>query len=122
MSPTLVKTKIKEQRPIFYPSRVLQDARTRYSHMEKFVYAIVISSKKLKPYFKSHTIEVVMMYPLQYILHKVDLARHMALWAIELGSFDMKSQVIFYFINKLPWHLKKSEKKLRCSNLSGVFM
>lgn len=58
--------------------------------MEKLVYALVISARKLKSYFECHTIEVVTSFPLGSILNKPDLAEMMALWAMELGAYNIK--------------------------------
>lgn len=60
------------------------------THMEKLVHALVISARKLMPYFKSHMIKVITSYPLRAILYKLDPVGLMAFWAIELGAFDIK--------------------------------
>lgn len=79
MSSVLIKSFRKEQRYVFYVSKLLLDVETRYSHMEKLVYALVIAARKLKPYFECHMIEVITSFLLRSILHKPDLARKMAL-------------------------------------------
>lgn len=43
VSLVLVKNVWKEQKLIFYDSRAFLDAKTRYTHIEKLVYALVIS-------------------------------------------------------------------------------
>lgn len=58
--------------------------------MEKLIYALVVSTQKLRPYFKSHSIEFVTSYPLRAFSHKLDLTVHMALWVIEFGAFDLR--------------------------------
>lgn len=89
VSSVLVKFKKKEQKPIFYTRKVLLVAETRCSRMKKLIYAIVVSAHKRRPYFKSHAIEMT-AYCLRVVLSKQDLAKWMALWATELGSFDIK--------------------------------
>lgn len=44
MSLVLVKNFEREQRLMFYVSKILLNAETRYTHMEKFIYALVLSS------------------------------------------------------------------------------
>ncbi|XP_074373732.1 uncharacterized protein LOC141714091 [Apium graveolens] len=58
--------------------------------MEKLVYALVLASRKLRPYFQAHRIEVRIAYPLRQVLHKPESSRRMLKWAVELGQFDLE--------------------------------
>ena len=40
-----------KQRPVFFVSKSLADAETRYSHLEQAALALRIAAKKLRPYF-----------------------------------------------------------------------
>ena len=51
-------------RPVFYVSKVLLDAETRYPLAEKIVLALVIALRKLRPYFQAHHIVVLTNQPL----------------------------------------------------------
>ncbi|GKV19169.1 hypothetical protein SLEP1_g29461 [Rubroshorea leprosula] len=64
----LVKEKGKQQKPIYYTSRVLHGAKKRYSIAEKAILAIVTLARKLRPYFQSHPIVVLTNQPLWQIL------------------------------------------------------
>ena len=55
----------KKQRPVFYVSRMLLDAETRYSAMEKMVLALVNAKKKLHHYFETHPIIVIIDFPIK---------------------------------------------------------
>ena len=44
------------QKLVYYISRVLHDAETGYSKMEKIVYTLIISVQWLRPYFEAHYI------------------------------------------------------------------
>ena len=46
-------------------SHVLLDAETRYPLIEKMTLALVILTKKLRPYFEAHTIVVLTNQPLR---------------------------------------------------------
>ncbi|XP_010676986.1 uncharacterized protein LOC104892696 [Beta vulgaris subsp. vulgaris] len=78
--------------PVYYVSKSLVDAETRYSSLEKFVLAIVTASKKLKHYFEAHSICVKTNYPVKSILRHPELTGRMSKWAITLSSYDITYQ------------------------------
>lgn len=89
MSSLLVKNFEKEKRLVFYMNNVLLKSETRHTHMEKLVYALVmsfLSSRKLMPYLECHTIESIDTFSLREILHKPNLVGRMARWATKLGE------------------------------------
>jgi hypothetical protein len=58
----------KVQRPMYFVSEVLSDSKTHYSHMQKLVYAILMTKRKLRHYFDAHPITVVSKYPLRKVI------------------------------------------------------
>ena len=62
VSAVLVREENKKRMPVFYMSKMLLDAETRYNDLEKMVLALVTAKKKLRHYFKSHLITVVTNY------------------------------------------------------------
>ena len=64
-SAALIREEENVQRPVYYVSKRLLDAETRYPEMEKLALALVIASRKLRPYFHAHSIEVFTNYPLK---------------------------------------------------------
>ena len=68
----------------------LREAEGRYPKMEKRILALVNNSRKLRPYFQAHTIEVPTEYPMKKILHKPETSERLIKWAIELSEFDIK--------------------------------
>ncbi|PKA67045.1 RNA-directed DNA polymerase like [Apostasia shenzhenica] len=45
--------------PMFYISHMLLDAKSRYPTLEKLALALLVTARKLCPYFQSHTIQVI---------------------------------------------------------------
>ena len=48
-----------------------------------------LSSKKLRPYFHTHSIEVLTNYPLRQVLQKPKASGRLLKWVIKLGQFAM---------------------------------
>ncbi|XP_077232629.1 uncharacterized protein LOC143869981 [Tasmannia lanceolata] len=86
----LVREESHQQRPIYYVSKVLHYAETRYQRVEKLVYALVMAARKLRLYFQAHTIKVLTGQPLRQILHRPDTSGRLVKWAVELSEFDIK--------------------------------
>jgi hypothetical protein len=62
----------KVQRPVYFISEVLSDSKIQYPHVQKLLYALLITSRKLHHYFESQKITVVIDLPLGDILHNRD--------------------------------------------------
>jgi hypothetical protein len=75
------------QKPVYYVSEVLHEAKARYPEMHKLLYAILIAFRKLHHYFKGHKIVVVTFYPLRAVLHNSNATGNIAKWAAELAGF-----------------------------------
>ena len=58
------------QQPIYYISKTLVNAETRYLPLEKLVLALVHATRKLPHYFQAHTFYVLIEYPLQSLLKR----------------------------------------------------
>ena len=51
------------QQPVYYISKTLVDAETRYLPLEKLVLALVHATKKLPQYFQAHIVYVLTEHP-----------------------------------------------------------
>jgi hypothetical protein len=58
----------KVQRPVYFISEVLSDSKMRYSQMQKLVYAILMTKRKLRHYFDAHPITAVSKYLLGVVI------------------------------------------------------
>jgi len=60
------------QQLVYYISKTLVDAETRYLPLEKLLLAVVHATRKLPHYFQAHTVYVLTEYPLQSLLKRFD--------------------------------------------------
>ena len=89
-----------KQHPVYFVTKVLHDAWSRYPNIHKLIYAVLMSSRKLKHYFLSRNIRVVSSYPLDTIVHNRDGVDRIVQWSVELGQYD---------IQFVPWTMIKSQ-------------
>ncbi|XP_074377391.1 uncharacterized protein LOC141718919 [Apium graveolens] len=85
----LIREENGKQQPVYYVSQVLKDAETRYPRLEKFVFALVTTSRKLRHYFQGREIKAVTNQPLRKIIHKPDVSGRLVNWAVELSQFNL---------------------------------
>jgi hypothetical protein len=78
------------QRPIYFISEVLSESKVRYPSIQKLLYAILITSRKLRHYFDEYKISVVTDFPLADILHNRDATGRISKWAVELGALTLE--------------------------------
>ena len=90
ISRALIKEEERVQWPVYYIRKRLVDAEIRYPEMEKLALALVVASRKLRPYFHSYTIRVLTNYQLRQVLEKPDASGRLLKWAIELSQFDIE--------------------------------
>jgi hypothetical protein len=78
------------QRPMYYMSEVLAETKTRYTQPQKLLYALLITSRKLRHYFQAHKIMVPSSFPLGEIIHNRDANGCIVKSSIELGEFEIE--------------------------------
>nr|GEV34124.1 reverse transcriptase domain-containing protein [Tanacetum cinerariifolium] len=90
ISTVLMAGRGKDQRPIFFMSRVLQGAELNYPTIEKLVITLIHAVRRLKRYFKAHKLTVLTNKPIRQLLLKPKKSRRVARWAIELKEHEIE--------------------------------
>ncbi|KAL0303534.1 UNVERIFIED_CONTAM: Gag-Pol polyprotein [Sesamum radiatum] len=128
VSSVLVREQEKSQSPVYYVSRMLQGAEKRYTQIEKLALALVVTARKLRPYFQSHKVIVLTNHPLRHIMTKPDASGRLVKWAVELGEYDIeyqgrtsiKAQALAYFIVEFTGEQIQEEKKGWLLHVDGL--
>jgi hypothetical protein len=110
------------QRPVYFVSEVLSESKACYQPLQKLLYVVLITLRKLRHYFQEYSISVVTDYPLRDILRNQDATGRISKWAVKLSALNInfksrtaiKSQTLVDFMaewreNQLPTPTERPE-------------
>jgi ribonuclease HI len=94
------------QRHVYFISEVLSETKIRYPQIQKLLYAVILTRRKLRHYFESHLVTVVSSFPLGEVIQCQEASGRIAKWAVELMGETLsfaprkaiKSQVLADFL------------------------
>ncbi|XP_024026218.1 uncharacterized protein LOC112092991 [Morus notabilis] len=89
-SSVLIREEERVQLPIYYVSKRLLDAESRYTEMERLALTLMVALRKLRHYFQSQIIRVLTNHPLRQVLQKPETSGRLLKWSVELSQFDIK--------------------------------
>jgi ribonuclease HI len=96
VSTTLVVERAEEghlypvQHPVYFISEVLGPSKKKYPQIQKLLYVVLLTTRKLCHYFDDHKFIVVTEFPIGDILHNKEAIGRIAKWACELGAHDIE--------------------------------
>jgi hypothetical protein len=79
----------KQQHPVYIVSEVLGESIVRYYQIQKILYGVLMTARKLKHYFQAHPIEVLSSYGIGEVLHNREATSKISKWAVELGAYQI---------------------------------
>ena len=108
VSAASIRKEGKRQLLVYYVSQAFQGVESRYPRIEKIVFALIVTSRKLRQYFQANPILLMTDQPIMKSMKKPEVAGRMIQWAIELSQFyieyhprmAIKSQALADFIAK----------------------
>ncbi|KAL0295758.1 UNVERIFIED_CONTAM: hypothetical protein Scaly_3089700 [Sesamum calycinum] len=98
-----------KQMPIYDVSKVLNGTEGRHTPTEKMALALVVTARRLCPYFLSHPIRVKMNLPLKQTLGKPNTSERLVNWFVKLSEYDIsylprttiKAQALANFVSEM---------------------
>ena len=75
---------------MYYASKTMTEAETRYPPLEKVGLALITAADKLPQYFQAHTVYLVTQYPVQAMFNRADFTGRIWKWGAKISALGMK--------------------------------
>jgi hypothetical protein len=103
----------KQQFPVYFMSEVLTGSKRFYSEMAKIYYVVIMSTRKLRHYFKVHIIKVLTNQPLNDIFDNRDNSSRISKWTSKLSE---------HVVDFEKWSTIKSHFSRFCGRMDGSWL
>ena len=99
------------EQPVYYVSRALKDAESRYSGAERSCLALIYASQRLRHYFLARKVQLMTRsHPIRSLLQRPVLSGRLAQWLLQLSQYEIvtktpnaiKSQAIANLLAQFP--------------------
>ncbi|XP_042387010.1 uncharacterized protein LOC121978780 [Zingiber officinale] len=126
-----------EEQSVYFLSHILKDAESRYTGLEKLAFALVLATRRLRPYFLAHPIVVMTNNPLGRVLLNPEASDRLIKWTTELSELDIryhprtaiKAQSLTDFVIEVPdpepeatWRVYVDRSSTRQGSEIGVML
>jgi hypothetical protein len=78
------------QHPVYFISEVLKPSKIRYPQVQKLLYEVLLTARKLCHYFDDHKVIAVTIFPIGDILRNKEAVGRTTKWASKLGAHDIE--------------------------------
>jgi hypothetical protein len=100
------------QHLVYFISEVLRPSKVRYPQVQKLLYTVLPTARKIRHYFDNHKVIIVTGFLIGDILHNKEAIGRIAKWACELGAHDkefrprtaFKTQALVDFVSEWTEH------------------
>jgi hypothetical protein len=80
------------QHHIYFISEVLGPSKIRYPQVQKLLYTVLLTVRKLRHYFDNHKVIVITGFPIGDILRNREAVGRTSKWECKLGAHDIEFQ------------------------------
>jgi hypothetical protein len=100
------------QHPVYFINEVLGPSKMKYTQVQKLLYAVLLTARKLRHHIDDHKVIVVTGFLIGDILHNKEAIGRIAKWTCELGAHDIefrprtaiKNQALVDFVSEWTEH------------------
>ena len=85
VSAALIREEERKQLSLYYVSQAFQGAEAKYLRIEKIAFALIVASRKLRPYFQVNPTLGMTDQPIRKSINKPEAIGRMVQWVIELN-------------------------------------
>lgn len=105
LSNFLIVEREKYQRLVYFLSHALEGAEAKYLPIEKMMFALVMVTRRLKPYFQAHPIKILTSQPLRKVIEGKNQSSRVDDCANQLFDYRMEFELLRAIKSTIPGRL-----------------